>query len=177
MWSARRSPRIGALRIAFALLLLAGCLAGCGGGADDGAAAARERIEPYLDRFVEFDRWSRRFEIAGAAIRSREALEETAFAPIRRDPRIAAAVIEREGPDPMELRYPGGAPDLPSEGFVVVRHERLNSVFVLERAIEVSEEVRRDGENGPVNCVILRRRGPAPEGGSLIVTVAFRAGP
>lgn len=67
---------------------------------------------PHAETVARFDRWARRVASASQAWRSRTALAETAFAPIRTDHAILAAWIAREG-EPT-LGHPAGA-ELPAD--------------------------------------------------------------
>lgn len=133
----------------------------CSGGASR-AGELRAAIEPHLGAFAEYDRWARRFALADTAFRSDEAREEAAFAPLRRDRRVAAAWLVREGPGAHALRHPAGAPALPSEGWVKVRTDALGELDVLRTRLD-----------GDAPHLLVRRSAPAPSGATLHVTLAF----
>lgn len=127
----------------------------------------RVAIEPFLDEHARFDRWARRLSLGDSAFRSREALEEAAFAPLRERRRVVAAWLQRVGPDPLELRYPGDAPALPGDGWVRVRTESHGEVRAQRRELTVGESRRR--------LTLIRRSEPAPGGATLHVTMGFSA--
>ncbi len=131
------------------------------------ARRVRAEIEPFLDDHARFDRWARRLEIGEAGFRSREALREAAFAPLRDRGRIVAAWLVREGPDATELRYPDGAPPLPDGGWVRVllpEHE-LEEVSARQATLTIGGEERE--------VTLIRRSRPAPGDAVLHVTLAF----
>lgn len=139
-------------------------VAACSGGPAD-AASLRAAIDPHLADFAEYDRWARRLALGESAFRSQEALREAAFAPLREERRVAAAWVEREGPDGHSLRYPDAAPALPSGPWVSVRTERLGELSVRRATLRIGQEEMR--------CLLIRRSGPAPRAGTLHVTLAF----
>ena len=144
-------------------LLASAALVGCGGGPSE-PARMRESIEPYLDDMAGFDRWARRLSLADSAFRSEAAREEAAFAPLRRQRRIAAAWLVREGPDPQSLRHPSDAPELPTEGWVRVLTEDLGELTAQRRTLRIGDRERI--------FTLIRRSRDAPGGGVLHVTVA-----
>jgi hypothetical protein len=125
----------------------------------------RDAIEPYLGEVATYDRWARRLGLADAAFRSEEALREAAFAPLRRQRRVAAAWLEREGPDARELSHPAGAPALPEDGWVRVVTEDLGELHAQRRHLRIGERERE--------FTLIRRRRPAPGGATLHVTLAL----
>jgi hypothetical protein len=146
--------------VSLALALLSAC---SGGPAD--AADLRGAIDPHLAELAAYDRWARRLALGDSAFRSEEALREAAFAPLRDERSVAAAWVEREGPDGHALRYPDGAPALPPDGWVTVRTEELGELEVQRAALRIGEET--------TPCLLIRRSAPAPRDATLHVTLAF----
>jgi hypothetical protein len=121
-------------------------------------------VTPHLEKLAGFDRWARRVGLADSAFRSEEALEEAAFAPLRREPGVLAAWLVREGPDARELRYPRAAPPLPSE-WTRVQTAELGPIDVQRATLRLGGDERA--------CLLTRRSAPAPAGATLHVTMAF----
>jgi hypothetical protein len=136
----------------------------CSGGAGD-ASELRAAIDPHLRELAEYDRWARRLALGDSAFRSEDALREAAFAPLRDERTVRAAWVHREGPDGHALRYPDGAPALPTDGWVPVRTEELGELAVQRATLRIGQE--------PTPCLLLRRSAPAPRGATLHVTLAF----
>ncbi|MCA9610141.1 MAG: hypothetical protein KC619_31305 [Myxococcales bacterium] len=158
-----------ALRSSALCLLLAGvtcALAGCDTRPSE-AGRLRTDIEPFLDEHARFDAWARRLDLAESAFRSREALVEAAFAPLRERPRVVAAWLIREGPGATELRYPPGGPSLPDDGWVrvVLPDHPLDEVQAQRCSLHVGDEDRP--------LVLVRRTRPATGGAMLSVTTAY----
>jgi hypothetical protein len=130
----------------------------------------RAAIAPYLDEMAAYDRWARRLGIAEPAFRSEDALREAAFAPLRRRPRVAAAWLEREGPDARTLRYPDDAPALPDDGWVRVVTDELGELHAQRRRLAIGHAAERE-------LTLVRRSRPAPDEGILHVTLAFAPAP
>jgi hypothetical protein len=77
---------------------LVSALVACGASeSEDSPAALAAEAAPHAPVVARFDRWARRVASASQAWRSRSALTETAFAPIRTDPDVLGAWIAREG--------------------------------------------------------------------------------
>lgn len=148
-----------ALHVASVLTLAVACSSG-----PTESARMRAAIEPCLGEVRAYDRWARRLGLADAAFSSEEALREAAFAPLRREPRVAAAWLHREGPDARRLRHPESAPDLPTDGWVPVVTEGLGELSAQRRRLAIGE---RDRE-----FTLIRRSRPAPGGATLHVTLA-----
>ncbi len=146
----------------FAALALT--LGACGGGRE-GTAELRDAVDPYLDEMAEYDRWARRLSLADAAFSSDEALEEAAFAPLRRKPRIAAAWLVREGADARRLSYPSSAPALPHDGWQRIRTDAMGELDVQRATLRIAGRARE--------CLLVRRSAPAPGEATLHVTLAF----
>ncbi len=138
----------------------------CSGGPAD-AADLRAAIDPHLAELAEYDRWARRLALGDSAFRSEDALREAAFAPLRDERSVAAAWVEREGPDGHSLRYPDGAPALPPDGWVRVRTEELGELAVQRATLRLGQEAKP--------CLLIRRSAPAPRDATLHVTLAFPA--
>jgi len=131
------------------------------------ARRVRTEIEPFLDEHARYDRWARRLEIAEAGFRSREALREAAFAPLRDRGRVVVAWLTREGPDATELRYPQSAPGVPEGEWVRVllpEHE-LEEVTARRATLTIAGEERE--------LLLIRRSRPAPGDAVLHVTLGF----
>lgn len=77
---------------------------------EDSSRVLRSRAEPHLREFETFDAWAWRSLDADLALRDERALEETVFAPIRREPHIVAAWVERAGADPRRVGLRTEAP-------------------------------------------------------------------
>jgi len=125
----------------------------------------RRTIDPFLDQFAAYDRWARRLGLADSAFDSEAALREAAFAPLRERGLVAAAWLERRGPDPRRLTYPERAPSLPDGGWIRVRTEPLGELEARRADLRLGGEAR--------SVVLVRRTRPAPGGARLRVTVAF----
>lgn len=148
-------PVLGALG---ACLLVA-----CSSGPSE-ARRMRAALEPYLDEVAAYDRWARRLGLADAAFRSEAALREAAFAPLRRERRVAAAWLQRRGPDARTLRHPEDAPALPEDGWVRVVTEDLGELHAQRRRLRIAGRERE--------WILIRRSRPAPGGATLHVTLA-----
>ncbi|MCA9535694.1 MAG: hypothetical protein KC593_18535 [Myxococcales bacterium] len=152
-------------------LVLLGALAltGCGEPAQDSSSALRARAEPYFREFEEFDAWARRNFDADLALRDARALEETVFAPIRRERHILAAWVEREGADPRQV-------GLRTETALTFDWVELRGVPMLSRlsVAEASLADPRTPRAPPRDAVVLSRRASSARGGGDVrVTVAY----
>ncbi len=136
---------------------LFGVLFACGGEDGLSAASAVAIAREHADEFDSFERWSRRIASAETTFRSRAALEEAAFAPVRRQRGVVGAWIERVGPDAWSLAHPRRAA-LSSE--LTWRRARLDGLREYE--IAVSEEAQ-----------YVRARSETTGGAMLVVTLAF----
>lgn len=96
-------------------------------------AALSALVAPHVDRVARFDRWAHRVASASGAWRSRSALEETAFSPLRGDAEVRAAWIERPGET--VLAYPAGMAPPPAHGRTV-QHPALGACDVSLARIE-----------------------------------------
>lgn len=151
-----------------AIVSLLALLSACSGGPAD-AASLRAAIDPHLPQLAEYDRWARRLALGDSAFRSEDALREAAFAPLRDERSVAAAWVEREGPDGHSLRYPDGAPALPPGGWVSVRTDELGELTVQRATLRIGPETQ--------HCLLVRRSAPAPRDATLHVTLAFPSSP
>lgn len=140
-------------------------LVGCGAGPSADAMAASEMAEPYLEPLATYDRWARRLSIGDVGFRSDEALREAAFAPLRREPRVAAAWLDRVGPDARSLRYPDDAPARPDTGWVRFVSEDLGELDAQRAELTVGDQTG--------SFVLVRRTRDAPGSARLEVTLAF----
>lgn len=122
-------------------------------------------VEPHRVDFVDYDRWARRVSLGDAAFRSEEALREAAFAPLRERPNVLAAWLERRGPDAHLLARPASAPRPPDDGWVPMRVRELGQIEARIATLRLGDTERR--------CLLVRRSAPAPEGATLVVTLAF----
>lgn len=127
--------------------------------------------QPHLEHFATFDRWARRALAADPAFRSRESLEETVFAPVRREEPVTAVWIEREAPD---RRLVFGHLDAPPKDlrWVRVRHEALGELDISSAKVPDPRRRRTSGEGE--RSVVVRRSRPGSDGASVVVTVAYR---
>ena len=139
------------------LALVAGCSGRTEPAVDREEAAALARA--HREDLERFERWALRIASSDTHYGSREELEEVAFAPVRGNVRIAGAWIERRGPDPWTIAEPAGAlvPEL------AWRRTRAEGGDV-----EVADDGTRDW---------LRRSSAAPDGATLLVTLAFLRAP
>lgn len=158
----RSTPSATPARVGCALAWALACGA-CSSGPTE-AAQMRRVIEPCLQDVATYDRWARRLGLADGAFRSSEALNEAAFAPLRRQPRVAAAWIERAGPDARALHHPDDAPALPDDGWVRVVTEALGELHAQRRRLSIGERERE--------FTLVRRSRPAPGDATLHVTIA-----
>ncbi len=146
-----------------------------GSGCSDGGLSpsrATELARPHLEHFAGFDRWARRALEGDPAFRSRESLEETLFAPVRREGRVSAVWITRRSPD-RQLVF--GHLDALPKGltWVRVRHEPLGELEVTTSKVPDPRRRFREGEAD--RSVIVRRSRPGADGAAVVVTVAYRA--
>lgn len=150
----------GPASAALAVGLTAGCWLAC---QDTRAADLSRRIHPHLEAFARYDRWARRLASADHAFRSKRALHEAAFAPLRQKVGVAAAWLERVGPDAGLVAYPSDAGRLPRMGWTKVAAPLLDRLTVQVR--------RLPRRRTPV--LVLRRTASTPDGAELHVAVAF----
>jgi hypothetical protein len=128
-------------------------------------------LAPVHERFERFDRWSRRAVAADPAFGSRASLEETLFAPLRREDDVCGAWIERAGTRPALAYGPLDAP--PGEAlWVRVRDEALGEVEVT--AVKIRPEGSADDAAGD-RCVLVRRVRPGSDGVDVSVALGVRA--
>ena len=127
------------------MLLAALAVMGC---EDQGLspAEAAELVDPHLSHFETFDRWARRAVQADPAFRSAESLEETVFAPVRRE-------------DPV-LEW------------VNLRDDALGVLEVTTTKVPDPRARFREGEG--IRAVLVRRERPGSDGARVSVTVAYR---
>lgn len=167
-------PRRDGLRPAglVALVIVAAvALGGCRSRSFD-AATATELARPHLQHFATFDSWARRTLVADPAIRNRAALEETLFAPIRREEPVLGAWVERDGAgDTFAFGHLPGVPDL---AYRVVRDRALGEILV---ATEKVPDPRAPFVLGGLQpqAVVLRMTREHDDGLEVTVTVAYRA--
>lgn len=133
------------------------------------SARMRPLVEPHLTAFARYDRWARRVETANSAFRSDEALEEAAFAPLRRQRDVAAAWLVREGLEARTLSHPSTAPPLPEDGWVRLLTESLGEIHTQQRRLIVGER--------ETLFILVRRTRAATDGTALHVAMAFAAPP
>lgn len=109
-------------------LVLALAMPGCEDDARLEEAEAARRVAEHGQRFAALDRWARRLFAAEQVPRGRAALEETLFAPVRRQAELVAAWVKRPEREPLYL----GVLDAPPEdaSYRTVRHERLGELRV-----------------------------------------------
>ena len=142
-------------------------------GCEDGGlspAEAAELSEPHLDHFEGFDRWSRRAVQADPAFRSVESLEETVFAPVRREDDVLAVWIARRSPD---RRLVFGHLDEPPKNleWVNLRDDALGSLEITTTKVPDPRSRFREGEG--IRAVLVRRQRPGSDGAQVSVTVAY----
>ena len=135
------------------------------------AEEARVRLEANLREFETFDAWARRSLDADLALRDERALEETVFAPIRREPHIVAAWVERAGADPRRVGLRTEAPLT----FDWVELRGVPMLALLEAA-DAELPDARSPQGPPVRVLVLSREADSARGGGDVrVTVAFEA--
>lgn len=160
-----------ARHLAVGLALLAAC--GC---SEDGLSASRasELVAPHLDHFARFDRWARRALQADPAFRSRESIEETVFAPVRREEPVMAIWITRRSPD-RRLVF-GHLEALPKRlEWVRVRDGAIGDIDVTTAKVPDPRRRFREGEGE--RAVLMRRSRAGSDGAEVAVTVAYRVVP
>ena len=144
--AARAVPRVArGVAAALALLGLA-----CGEPAEDSSRVLRSRAEPHLREFETFDAWAR---------------------PIRREPHIVAAWVERAGADPRRV-------GLRTEAPLTFDWVELRGVPMLARLEAADAELpdARSPQGPPVRVLVLSREADSARGGGDVrVTVAFEA--
>ncbi len=170
-WAKGTRRRASSACLVLLLLLLgAACLAlGCGTKRDDSSRALRRRAEPFLREFESFDGWARRSFDADLALSDPAALAETLFAPIRREPLVVAAWVEREGADPRAL-------GLRTDTALSQDWVDLRGVPMLARlqAAETELPDTRTRRAPDAQVLVLSRSAPSARGGGDVrVTVAF----
>jgi hypothetical protein len=136
---------------------------------EDTSRALRARAEPHLREFEEFDAWARRNFDADLALRDERALEETVFAPIRRDRHVVAAWVEREGADPRQV----GLRTETALRFDWVELRGVPMLTRLQAAPARLSDPRRRGADALATLVLSRRVASARGGGEVRVTVAY----
>lgn len=137
--------------------VLSTVLFACRGDGELSAASAVAIAREHAEEFDSFERWSRRIASAETTFGSREALEEAAFAPVRRQEGVVGAWIERAGPDPFRLAHPRQAIVSPE---LTWRRARLDGLREYE--VAVLEGTR-----------FMRARSETTGGAMLVVTLAF----
>lgn len=145
----------------------------CGEPTEDSSRALRARAEPRLREFEAFDAWARRTLDADLALRDVRALEETVFAPIRRESHVVAAWVEREGADPRQV-------GLRTEVALDFEWVELRGVPLLPRLQAADAELADGRTHGapPVGVLVLSRQADSARGGGDVrVTVAFEDPP
>ena len=153
------------------LVGLGTALSGCGEPAGDASstAALRAQAEPFLRDFETFDAWARRNLDADLVLRDERALTETVFAPIRREPHVVAAWVEREGADPRRVA-------LRTETALDLDWVELRGVPMLASLEAATTELTdpRSRPRVPTPSLVLSRRvASARGGGEVRVTVAY----
>lgn len=151
-----------------ALLLLSGAC-------DDGGLAPADALAlaaPHTEDFESFDRWARRAVEADPAFRSRASLEETVFAPIRREDGVYAVWIEREGSDDRPLSF--GHYDRPPKEvtWTRVRHDGLGELSIADFKLKDPRRRMDDSTHGEPCLFIRRARRTGPH--LVLVTIAYR---
>ncbi len=133
------------------------------------AEQASELATPYLDRFEAFDSWARRAIAAHPAFRSDDALEETVFAPLRREDDVLASWIARD--EAIALFY-GESDAAPAAGaWTGLRTDRLGPIEVTAAKLVPPGGARngRDAER----AVVIRRTVTGADGARVTVTLAI----
>jgi hypothetical protein len=146
------------------VLALGAC--GCPGASEgstggDGRLTAEEatrRARPRLDSFGRFDEWARRSALADPAFRSRAALEETAFAPIRHgEEGVVDAWIVRKGTEDRILALHDHTGPPAHDAWIDLRNATPEGV-----------RVARAGA-----VLLLTRSARGPDGAVIDVTVGY----
>lgn len=150
--------------IAVALALAAGC-----GGDRMSPEQATELATPHLGRFETFDAWARRAVAAHPAFHNDAALEETVFAPLRREDDVLASWIAKD--DRVELAY--GESEAPPTGgaWTDLRTERLGPIEVTAAKLVPPGGARAGRE--AERAIVLRRTVASPDGARVTVILAI----
>jgi hypothetical protein len=118
-------------------------------------------VEPHAEIVSRFDRWAHRVASAEAVWANRDALEETAFTPVRHEPGIVGAWIRRGTSEP--LAFPRAAA-LPEAALRRVRVASLGDVEVGEGTMVRREETLRVVvialERGGLRTIVAIERDP-----------------
>lgn len=160
---------LGRVAQAIGAITTVAALAGCDGGRVEPGRAA-ELLEPHRDSFASYDRWARRTLSAYAAMRDGDAVEETLFAPVRRQRQLLAVWVRRGDGSVRALRDPR---EMPEVNWAEVRDPQLGPIRVA--ITEVDDPY--DREPRPVtSLVVSRTRQPKGEP-EVQVAAAYRAHP
>ncbi len=160
------SARPGSTAVGALLGLALATMAGCGPRAGDPARAA-ELAGARIDAFSDFDRWARRAAAADSAFRNPVSFEETVFAPLRRDPEVCGAWVERKGSDPRTVALPRTLARPADVHWVRLRDERVRD---LRSGTATLPGAPRTPDR---SCVLLSREDGGPDGVPIVVTVAY----
>lgn len=108
---------------------------------------------------------------ADPAFRSRESLEETVFAPVRREESVLAVWIARRSPDRrLAFGHLEGPPK--SLQWVNIRNEALGDLEVTTAKVPDPRQRSRGAE--ALRAVLVRRQRPGSDGATVSVTLAYR---
>jgi hypothetical protein len=173
----RRSAR------AFATLpwLACACLVAACGSHEAGLGELAAAFAPHRESFARFDRWARQLQGSDVSLRSRAALAEATFAPLRGQSDVLAArvtVFDRSGEGapvvsgkPLEL--PEGC-EWPAHERVTIRDAQLGAIDVAE--LGQCGFGRSSPEKAHLPCIIVSKRVASSESGALLeVRVAYRS--
>jgi hypothetical protein len=151
----------------------------CACSADDASLSdASAAFAVHRESFVRFDRWARQLQSSDVALRSRAALAEATFAPLRSQSSVLAArvTVLRSEDEPSTsaermLELPEGS-SWPTIDAKSVRDPALGSIHVawLRQCGFGRASLARADEP----CIVVLRQAPLPAGATLEVRVAYR---
>ncbi len=173
----RRSAR------AFATLpwLACVCLLAACGTREAGLGEVAAAFTPRRESFARFNRWARQLQGSDVSLRSRAALGEATFAPLRGQSDVLAARVTMfdssgEG-EPVVV----GKPLELVEGCEWPAHEMVTIRDAQLGAIQVAEHTqcgfgRSSPDKAHLPCIIVSKRAASSESGALLeVRVAYRS--
>lgn len=133
--------------------------------------AAAELAAPFGERFATFDRWARRGVLAAPVRSSRESIEETMFAPIRRDPDLVGVWVVREGGRDVRITWRTELTEPPEGLRWLELRELLGGVRVAVG--ELPDSRVSSGDRPDVEAVFLEREDSIEGGASVRVVLAY----
>ncbi|MDH5492493.1 MAG: hypothetical protein OEY14_11135 [Myxococcales bacterium] len=119
-----------------------------------------------MEHFASFERWARSALVAEQTRREPAALEETLFAPLRRDPALLGARVERRGVAPLVISHPRDFVVDPALDWLSLRHPRLGAIAVAQASRDV----------GGGASLYVRRRDAGRAGLELLLAYRLEGG-